>query len=131
MSADTLAQVPDTDHASMVATDKLALVRMNDYIIDRSPVNIVALQATSPSIPDLDSSILGACDHPFPLTMECDTGNVVRVTFEGNHRIRVGRLDIKELDSIMTRSSQKSLIRGDTKAIDLGIWMLNCSRTDA
>lgn len=90
MSTDALAQVPDTDHTGVVTTDELALVGMNDYIIDRSSVNVVPLQATSTSIPDLHSSILGAGDHPFPLTVECHTGDVVCVTFKCNHGIRIG-----------------------------------------
>lgn len=90
MCTDALAQVPDTDHTGVVTTDELALIGMNDNIIDRSPVNVIPLQATCTSIPNLHSSILGASDHPFSLAVECHAGDVVRVTFEGNHGIGIG-----------------------------------------
>lgn len=90
MGTDALAQVPDTDHTGVVTTDELALVRMNDHIIDRSPVNVIPLQATSTGIPNLHGSILRASDHPFSLAVECHAGDVVRVTFKGNNGIGIG-----------------------------------------
>lgn len=90
MSTDALAQVPDTDHTGVVTTDELALIGMNDHIIDCSPVDIIPLQATGTGIPDLHSSILGAGDHPFPFAVECHAGDVIRVTFKGNHGIGIG-----------------------------------------
>ena len=89
MSTYTLTQVPDTDHTGVVATDELALVGMDDHIVDCSTVNIIPLQATCASIPNLHSSILGASDHPFSLAVECHAGDVVRVTFKGNHGIGI------------------------------------------
>lgn len=130
MSTDALTQVPDSDHTGVVTTDELALVGMNDHIIDRSTVNIIPLQATCSSIPNFHSSVLGASDHPFPLAVECHAGDVVRMTFKGNHGIGIGRLYIKELDIVVARGSQEPLIRGNTKTIDLGVWMLDCTRTD-
>ena len=130
VSTDTLAQVPDTDHTGVVTTDELALVGMNNHIIYRSPVNVIPLQATCTGIPNLHSSVLGASDHPFSLAVECHAGDVVRVTFKGYHGIGIGRLDIKELDIVVARGSQEPLIRGNTKTIDLGVWMLDSTRTD-
>jgi hypothetical protein len=119
MSTNALAQVPDTDHAGVITTDEFALVGMNDHIIDRSPVDVIALQATSASVPDFHSSILGASDHPLSFAMECNTSDVVRVTFEGDHGIGISRLDVKELDIIVASSSEESFVRSDAKAIDL------------
>lgn len=130
VSTDTLAQVPDTDHTGVVTTDELALVGMNNHIIYRSPVNVIPLQATCTGIPNLHSSVLGASDHPFSLAVECHAGDVVRVAFKGNHGVGNGRLYIKELDIVVARGSQEPLIRGNTKTIDLGVWMLDCTRTD-
>ena len=90
MSTNALTQVPDADHAGVVTTDELSLVGMDYHIIDCSPVDVVPLQTTSTSIPDLNSSVLRAGDHPFPFAVECHTGDVVRVTFKGNHGIGIG-----------------------------------------
>jgi hypothetical protein len=103
----------------VVAADEFSLIWVNDNIIDRCSVNVVALQATSPCIPNLDSSVLGARDHPFSFAVKCDAGDVIGVTFEGNHRIGISRFNIKQFDIIVTGSREKSLIRCDAKAVDL------------
>lgn len=100
---------------------------MNDDVIDGSSVDVVALQATGTSIPDLYSSVLRAGDHPFPFAVECDSRDVACVTFEGHHRVGVSGLDVEELDIIVTRSGKESLIRGDAQAIDLRVRVLNGS----
>ena len=46
MSTYTLTQVPDTDHTGVVATDELALVGMDDHIVDCSTVNIIPLRVS-------------------------------------------------------------------------------------
>ena len=131
MGTDALAEVPNTNHAGVVSTDQLTLVWMNDNIIDWCLMDIVALQATGPSIPDLHSSIFGAGDHPLALAVECDTCNVVRVALKGNNRARIGRLDVKKLHVVVASGCQESLIRGDAKSIDLRIGVLDSTRANA
>lgn len=90
MGAYTLAQVPHTNHPGMVTTDQLTLVGMDDDIIDGCSVDIITLEATRAGIPYLDSPVLRAGDHPFPFAVECDTCDVIRVTFEGEDGIGIG-----------------------------------------
>lgn len=104
MGADALTKVPNADHTRMVTTDELALIGVNDHIIDRSSVNVITLQATRTSVPNLHSPIFRAGNHPFPFTVKRNSGNVVGVTFKRDHRVRVGRFDIEELHIVMTCS---------------------------
>jgi len=120
-----LAQVPDTNVPSTVTADKLALVRMNDDIVDRNSVGVVALNAGGASIPDLDRAIFGASNHPFPLAVEGYAGDVAGVTFEGENGVRVRRLDIVELDILVSCSCEITLLRRDAKAVHLRVRMLN------
>lgn len=100
---------------------------MNDDVIDGSSVEVVALQATGTSIPDLHSPIFRAGDHPLSFTVECDSRDVACVTFEGHHGVGISGLDIEELDIIVTRSGKESFIRSDAQAIDLRVRVLNSS----
>ena len=83
MRALVLAQVPDADCTGAVAADKLALVRVDDDVIDGGTVVVVALDRAGPDVPDLDRAVLGARDHPLALAVEGDGGHVGRVTLEG------------------------------------------------
>jgi hypothetical protein len=125
VGTNTFAQVPDSNHSKVVTTDQLALVGVNDNIVDGCAVDIVALQATGASIPDFHGSILGAGDHPFSLAVEGNTGDVACVTLKCDHRVGVGGLNIKQLHIVVARSREESLIRSDAKAIDLRIRVLN------
>lgn len=131
MRADALTQVPDADHASAITTDQLTLVGVNNDVVDRRTMNVVALKAAGTSVPDLDGTILGAGDHPFALTVECDASDVVGVALKGHDRVGVGGLDIVELDIVVACSSKESLIGSDAQAIDLGVGVLDSARTDA
>jgi len=119
VGTNTLSEIPNANHASAITADQLTLVRVNYNVIYCSSVNVVALQGTGASIPDFDSPIFGACYHPLAFTVECDTSDVVGVTFEGHHRVRVGGLDVIELDISVTGGSKEALIRSDAEAINL------------
>ena len=54
MATLVLAEVPYTDVTASIAGDELALVRMNDNIIDWNAVGVVSLDVTSTCIPDFD-----------------------------------------------------------------------------
>ena len=43
MRALVLAQVPDPHVTAAITADQFSLIRMNDYIIDRDPMGVVAL----------------------------------------------------------------------------------------
>ncbi len=131
MRACILSQVPNPDTASAVAADDLALVGMDDYIVDRTTVVIAPLDAAAASLPDLDVAILGTSDHPFAFAVKCDTCYVARMAFEREDGIGIRGLDVVELDRMVARSSEEALIWRNAEAIDLGIRVLNCPRADA
>ena len=56
---------------------------MNDYIISWAAVIIASLYAAAARLPDLDGPVLGACNHPFALAVECHAGDISRVALEG------------------------------------------------
>lgn len=62
VAALVLSKVPDPDITSPVATNKLALIRMNNHIIDRNAMGIVALHISAPRIPDLDRAVFARRD---------------------------------------------------------------------
>lgn len=131
VGAHTLSQVPDPYHTSMITADEFPLVRVDDNVIDRSSVGVIALKTAGTGIPDLHSSILRARDHPLALAVEGNSGDVVGVALESHDRIGVGRLDVKELDIVVASSSEEAFVRGDTQAIDLGVRVLDGTGADA
>ena len=86
------AQVPDSNIAALIAADQLSLVGVNDNVIDATVLSmiVVALFAAGACVPDLDSAILRAGNHPFAFAVEADTSDVALVTLEGKHRVWVG-----------------------------------------
>ncbi len=90
MGAIVLSQVPDTNTSSTITANNLALVGMNDHIVDRAAVRVASLNGTTSSLPDLDKAIFRACDHPFSFTVKCDTRDIASMTFEGEDRVGVG-----------------------------------------
>jgi hypothetical protein len=108
-----LAQVPDANRARAVAADELALVRVDDHIVDGRAVVVVALDRAGPDVPNLDCAVLRARDHPLALTVEGDGRHVGRVPFKGQDGRRVRRLDLVELDDVVARGGQEALVRRD------------------
>lgn len=92
---------------------------------------IVALYAPRPCIPDLYRAILGAGDHPFSFAMEGYARNVAGVAIEGEHRTRVRRAYIVELDIVIAGCGKEALVGGDTKAVYLGVGVLDGAGADA
>lgn len=105
-----LGQVPDSYAARPVAADNLALVGVDHNIVHRAAVVIAPLNCPRPRLPDLDSAVLGAGHHPFSFAVESDTGDVARVALKSQQRVRVGRLDIVELDGVVARGGEVSLV---------------------
>lgn len=131
MRAAVLSQVPDSDTPTMVTADDLALVRVDNHIVDRRVVVVAALNSASASFPDLHSSILGASNHPLSLTVECNAGDVAGVTFKCQDRVRVRGLDVVKLDTVVACSGKKTLVRRDAKAVDLRVRVLDSTRANS
>ncbi len=109
-----LRQIPDPNTATSITADNLPLVGMDDNIIDRRPVRIASLDRATSRLPDLDRAILRARDHPLALAMKRNARNVPSMTFEREQGIGVCRLDIVELDRVVTGRSEESFVGGDT-----------------
>lgn len=126
-----LAQIPDAHIAPAIAADQLALIRVDDDIIDRDAMGVVALHAARACVPDLDGAILGARHHPLALAMEGDAGDVGRVAFKGEHGIRIRRLDLVELDRVVAGGGEEALVGRDAEAVDLRVGMRDRPGADA
>ena len=131
MSTFVLAEVPDPHISTTVTRDELALVGMDDHIVDRAAVRVVALDGTSTSIPDLDSAILRACDHPFAFAMKGYTRNIAGMAFESEYGAWIGRADIVKLDVVATSGREIALVRRDAETVDLGVRVLNGAGADS
>jgi hypothetical protein len=114
-----LAQVPDANISSTVTADQLALVWMNDDVVDGNSVRVIALDTRGTGIPDLDGAIFGASDHPFPLAVKGYAGDVAGVTFEGEDGVRIRGLDVIKLDVLIPRSCEIALVGRDAKTVHL------------
>lgn len=89
MRAVVLRKIPDPNTSTTIATDNLALVGVNDYIVDRATVGIASLNGSASSLPDLHGAILRAGDHPLSLAVKRDSSDVASMSFESEKRIRV------------------------------------------
>lgn len=131
MNALALTQVPDADHATTITTDQFSLVGVDNDVIDRELVSVVALKAAAADVPDLDGAVLGTSNHPFALTVECDSGDVASVALESHEWVWVARLGVKQLDIMVTRNGEILLVGGDAEPIDLRVGVLDGAGADA
>jgi hypothetical protein len=53
------------------------------------------------------------------------------MTVEGEDGIRVGRLDVVELDRVVAGGGEVALVGGDTEPVHLGVGVGNGARADA
>lgn len=131
MSTLVLAEIPDPDISTTVTRDELALVGMDDHIVDRAAMRVVSLDAASTSIPDLDGAIFGACNHPFTFAMEGYARDVAGMTLKGKHRAGIGRADIVELDVVTTSGREIALVWRNAETVDLRVGVLDRTRADS
>ena len=111
MGALVLAEIPDPHIARAVAADELPLVGVNDYIVDRAVVVVVALDRACASVPDLERAVFGTCYHPFALDVECYACDVAGMAFEGEERVGIGRgADVVELDVFVAGGREPALV---------------------
>jgi hypothetical protein len=94
MRALVLSQIPDPHITPSVAANQLPLVRVNNHVIDRDTVCIIALYIPTASIPDLHGAVFGRCDEPLRLAMERYARDIGGVAVEGENGIGVGRFDV-------------------------------------
>lgn len=131
MGATRLSEIPDSDGSSTIAADELSLVRMDNDIIHRSRVKVVALLAAGASIPHLDRPVLRASDHPLALAMKSNTSDVVGVAIEGHDRVRIRRLDVVQLDIVTSGGRKVAFVWGDAEAVHLRLGVLDRTGTDS
>lgn len=125
MCAVVFGQVPDAYATTAVAADNLALVGMNDNIVDGGAVVVAALNGGRSRVPNLDGTVLGARNHPLAFAMKRNTRNVVGVALKYEKRIGVCRLNVKELDGVVAGDGEEALIGRYAETIDLRIGVLN------
>lgn len=113
VSADAFTQVPNPDNTSAIAANEFALVGVDYNVVDRSFMRVIALQAACTGIPDFNRTVFRAGDHPLPLAVKRDAGDVVRMAVEGHDRIGIGRFDVIQLDIIVAGGCQVPFIGGD------------------
>lgn len=126
-----LSQIPDANTTAPVTADDLALIRVNHDIVDRAAVVVAALDGATARLPDLDSTILRARDHPFALAVERDARDVARVALEGQQGVGVGGLDVEELDGVVAGGREEALVGRDAQSVDLRVGVLDGTGADA
>ena len=131
MATLVLSQIPNPHIAPSITTDQLALIRMDNNIIHRHAMRIIPLHIATPSVPDLDRAVLAARNEPFGLAVERNAGDIARVSVESEDRIRIGALDIVELDGMVPGGCEVALVRGDAEAVYLAVRVRDCARADA
>lgn len=131
MRAFILAQVPHPHFAASIACYQLALIGMDDHIINRVVVIVVALDTGSPRVPNLHRPILRTRDHPLTFTVKCDTSNIPAMAIECQDRRRIRGTNVEELDVLVASCREPAFVGGDAQPVDLRVWVLNGTRTDA
>lgn len=68
---------------------------MDNNVVDRRSVVVAPLNHARARIPDLDSTIFGASDHPFPIAMKRDASDVVRMALKDRNRRGVSGANVE------------------------------------
>lgn len=131
VGAAVLGKVPDPDAAGPVAADDLALVGVYDDVVGGAAVVVAALDGAAAGLPDLDGAVLGARDHPLALAVEGDPGDVAGVALEGEQGVRVGGLDVEELDRVVAGGGEEALVGRYAQPVDLRVRVLDGAGADA
>ncbi len=131
MCAGVLGQVPKPDAAAPVAADDLALIRVDNHIVNRGAVVIAPAYSPGTSIPDLDGAILGARHHPFAVTVECYASDVACMALKNRGGSGVRGTDVEQLDCVVARGGEESLVGGNAQAVDLRVGMLDGAGADS
>ena len=113
MGAFAFAEIPDADVAAAVAADQLTLIRVDDYIVDRMSVLVVALDLTRSCVPNSYGAVFRTCHHPLALTVECNTSDIVCMPFKLHNRVRVARFDVVETHHVSASCREVLLVGSD------------------
>lgn len=113
MGAFALSKIPNSDISTPIGTHKLALVGMNYYIIHRVGMLVVSLNQARPGVPDSDSHVLRAGDHPLALAVKGHARDIVGVSLKSHDWVGIGRLDIVEAHHVAAGSGEELLVWGD------------------
>lgn len=124
-------EIPDAYTSISVAADDFSLVGVYHDIVYGVYVAIATLDRACSSFPDLDSTVLGARDHPFSFAVKGDARYVGSVAFEGVERVWVRGLDVVEFHGVVACRREEALVRRNAESVYLGIRMLDCSGADA
>jgi len=62
------------------------LVGVDHDVVDRYAVAVISLHVSCPGVPDFDSAVFRASDHPFAFTVEGYSSDVACVAFECEYR---------------------------------------------
>jgi hypothetical protein len=131
VAALVLTQVPNAHVASAVAANELALIGVDDNIVDGHPVSVVALHIAAAGIPDFDGAVFGRRDQPLGLTVKRYAGDVGRVAVECKDGIGVGRLDVVKLDRMVAGGGEVALVGRNAEPVDLRVWVGDGARANA
>lgn len=124
-------EIPHAHAARAIAANNLALVRVDDDVVDGATVVVAALDGAAARLPNLDGAVLGARHHPLALAVERDARDVARVALKRQQRVGVGRLDVKELDGVVAGGGEVALVGRDAEPVHLRVWVLDRARADA
>lgn len=124
-----LAEIPDPDIAAAVTADELALVGVDDDVVDGAAVRVIALHRRRARVPDLDHAVFRAGDHPFALAVESHAGDVAGVALEDEKGGGIGRADVVQFDGVAAGRGQVAFVGRDAQPVDLGVRMLDRART--
>lgn len=114
MSTLALSQIPDADVSTTICRYKLSLIGMDDHVVHRVCMLVMSLDQARSGVPDSDRHVLGTGHHPFALTVESHTGDIVGVTLECHYRLWIAGLDVVEPHHVTASCSEELLVWCDT-----------------
>jgi hypothetical protein len=126
-----LSQVPNANISSTVTANKLALIWVDDHIVDRYTMGVAPLHISTPRVPNLHRPIFRRCHHPFSLAMEGDARDIASMAIEGENSVRIRRFYVIELDSVMPGGSEVTFVRRDAETVHLRVWVGDRSRANS
>jgi len=111
MSIRILSQIPNLDTSRLITTNHLSLVRVDDHVVDSTPMTVISLHIRRTKIPDFDSPVLAGCGHPLGLNVEGNTRDIGRVAIEGEDGIWVLGETVVETDVLISCCCQEMFVR--------------------
>lgn len=131
MRALVFTQIPDSDIPPAVTADQFPLIWMDNDIIDRRSVAVTPLNRSIPRIPDLHRAVFGARHYPFPFAVEGQAGDVARVPFEFDQRVRIAGFDVEHLRFVVSCRGDILLVLRDSESVHLRVGEGDRAGTDA